>query len=250
MSKKYKPSEAMVKNQSRGRALKKRKTARSYTSAYEMTAKSFEEELSLDDVKNVYRFLVKSQEQIDKYNVDHDGTPTEAYLDWLDAGANAGLAWTRKILKSEQILKSYTQDISEEEINREEEDNWDNVTVVKATNEELMQGTFLVLSPEEVDLHGDIYSAEEIRKACHNFNAYCMKANLLHLVETTTFSIVESYISPVDMILGDTVIKAGSWLAVLQFWDDEIWEDVKKGSFTGVSVGCKAQVEYLEDEDA
>lgn len=122
------------------------------------------------------------------------------------------------------------------------------VPVTKAVDEELRQGTFLVLSPDEVDLHGDIYDSVEIRKACHNFNQFCMKANLLHLIETDTFSIVESYISQVDMVLGTQLIKSGSWLAVLQFHDDEIWDDVKAGDFTGVSVGCNALVEYLEEE--
>lgn len=123
------------------------------------------------------------------------------------------------------------------------------VQVAKATNEELKQATFLVLSPEEVDLHGDIYSADEVRKACHNFNNHSMTANLLHLVETDTFSIVESYIAPVDMVLGDRLIKAGSWLTVTQIHDDEIWEEVKKGNLTGVSVGCLAQSENLEDNE-
>lgn len=128
------------------------------------------------------------------------------------------------------------------------EDSQKYVQVTKSVNEELRQGTFLVLSPDEVDLHGDIYSSDEIRKACHNFNQFCMKANLLHLIETDTFSIVESYISQVDMVLGTQLIKAGSWLSVLQFHDDDIWEDVKSGDFTGVSVGCTAQVEYLDEE--
>ena len=122
------------------------------------------------------------------------------------------------------------------------------VQVTKSVDEELKQGTFLVLSPDEVDLHGDIYSQDEIRKACHNFNQFCMKANLLHLIETDTFSIVESYISQVDIVLGTQLIKSGSWLVVLQFHDDDIWEGVKSGDFTGVSVGCTAQVEYLGDQ--
>jgi hypothetical protein len=123
------------------------------------------------------------------------------------------------------------------------------VQVAKATNEELQQATFLVLSPEEVDLHGDIYSAEEVRKACHNFNNHSMTANLLHLVETDTFSIVESYISPVDMVLGERLIKAGSWLVVTQMYDDEIWEEVKKGNLTGVSIGGYAQTQYLDEDN-
>lgn len=123
------------------------------------------------------------------------------------------------------------------------------VQVVKSTNEELKQATFLVLAPEEVDLHGDIYSAEEIRKACHNFNQHSMTANLLHLVETDSFSIVESYISQVDMVLGERLIKAGSWLVVTQMHDEEVWEEVKKGNLTGVSIGGYAQTEYLDEDE-
>lgn len=124
-----------------------------------------------------------------------------------------------------------------------------NIQVVKATNEELKQATFLVLAPDEVDLHGDIYSADEVRKACHNFNQHCMKANLLHLVETDTFDIVESYIAPVDMVLNDVIIKAGSWMSVLQVHSEEIWSDIKNGSLTGVSIGGRATTEYLEEEE-
>lgn len=124
-----------------------------------------------------------------------------------------------------------------------------NVPVFKQAQEELKQATFLVLSPDEVDLHGDIYDAVEVRKACHNFNIHCRKANLLHLFDTDSFSIVESYISPVDMQMGETIIKAGSWLAVLQFNDDSIWEGVKNGDYTGVSIGGVAQAELLDEDN-
>lgn len=122
------------------------------------------------------------------------------------------------------------------------------IQITKAVNEELKQATFLVLAPDEVDLQGDTYSADEVRKACHNFNQHCMTANLLHLVETDTFDIVESYISPVDMILNDVVIKAGSWMSVLQIYSDEIWSEIKDGNLTGVSIGATANTEYLDEE--
>lgn len=124
-----------------------------------------------------------------------------------------------------------------------------NVPIFKQAQEELKQATFLVLSPDEVDLHGDIYDAAEVRKACHNFNTHCRKANLLHLFDTESFSIVESYIAPVEMQMGETIIKAGSWLSVLQFNDDEIWEGVKSGDYSGVSIGGVAQAESLEEQD-
>ena len=122
------------------------------------------------------------------------------------------------------------------------------VQITKAVNEELKQATFLVLAPDEVDLQGDTYSADEVRKACHNFNQHCMTANLLHLVETDTFDIVESYISPVDMILNDVVIKAGSWMSVLQNYSDDIWSEIKDGNLTRVSIGATAYTEYLDEE--
>ena len=124
------------------------------------------------------------------------------------------------------------------------------IQIAKSQNEELKQATFLVLAPDEVDLHGDVYSAEEVRKACHNYNSHSMTANLLHLVETDTFHIAESYIAPVDMILGEKMIKAGSWLTVIQANDDEIWDDIKKGNLCGISVGCRANTEYLDEDNA
>ena len=124
-----------------------------------------------------------------------------------------------------------------------------NIPIIKQANEELKQATFLVLSPDEVDLHGDVYDANEVRKACHNFNVHCRKANLLHLFDTNAFSIVESYTSPVEMKMGETIIKAGSWLAVLQFNDDSIWEGVKNGDYTGVSISGKADAELLDEDN-
>ena len=128
-----------------------------------------------------------------------------------------------------------------------------NIPIIKQANEELKQATFLVLSPDEVDLHGDVYDANEVRKACHNFNTYCRKANLLHLFDTDTFSVVESYIAPVGMQMGDTIIKAGSWLAVIQVSESEdgvaLWEGIKSGDFNGLSVQCTANTEDVSDNE-
>lgn len=125
-----------------------------------------------------------------------------------------------------------------------------NIPIIKQANEELKQATFLVLSPDEVDLHGDVYDASEVRKACHNFNTYCRKANLLHLFDTDTFSVVESYIAPVGMQIGEQIIKAGDWISVLQFndADNSVWDEVKAGNYCGVSIGATAQAEELDEE--
>ena len=120
------------------------------------------------------------------------------------------------------------------------------VQVAKAKNEELMQATFVVMVPDEVDFHGDVTSEEEVRKACHNFNKFSMQPNLFHLQETTTFEFAESYISPVDFVLEDKLIKKGTWLCTIQCLDPELWALVKSGEICGVSISAMASTEGVD----
>lgn len=121
------------------------------------------------------------------------------------------------------------------------------VQVVKSVNEELKQATFIVMVPDEVDLHGDITSEDEVRKACHNFNKFCGNANLFHVAQTDKFEFAESYIAPTDFVLGDKFVKKGTWLTTLQILDDTLWELVKSGEVNGVSIGAIASVTIIEE---
>ena len=243
---KYQPSEAMQDNQSKGKAWKAKKQL-----DQDVAFKSLKSELDLEDVKSLYTFLNKQQHKINKRNVDSDGLPTEAYLDWLDSGASAGLAWASDILKQENILKSLTKEIEVEAIHTPESDKWTEVQVAKSLEPELRQATFLVLEPQDEDYmttdgHEDWYDEESIRKACRSFNKHSMRANILHMAETNGFEIVESYISPVDIVLNDHFIKKGSWLATIYCEADYIWEGVLDGTFNGLSIQCLAKTEDIE----
>jgi hypothetical protein len=119
--------------------------------------------------------------------------------------------------------------------------------VVKALDEEQRMALFVVLAPDELDLHGDIYSAEEVELACKSYNVHCRKANLMHRVETEDFMIVQSFINPVSFKMqDDSVIRKGTWLAWVEFSKDELWNEVKAGDWQGLSIGCRANVEDLE----
>ena len=122
----------------------------------------------------------------------------------------------------------------------------ENGLITKSLNEELRQGTFVVLEPNCTDLHGDIYSEDEVRKACHNFNQFCEKAYLEHAVETEQAQFVESYIAPADMSINGMNVVKGTWLAVVQF-DEELWEVVKSDEKIGLSIGAYAKTEDLDD---
>lgn len=122
--------------------------------------------------------------------------------------------------------------------------------IEKATNEIERKALFVVLAPDEVDAHGDTYSAKEIEKGMQNFNRHCMKANLFHMVETQEVEIVQSYTTPVDMYIGERLIKKGTWLQEFYFPETEIgeklWQAVLNDQITGVSVGCSATAEEIE----
>ena len=126
------------------------------------------------------------------------------------------------------------------------------VEVTKSMDSEQRRALFVVLEPDAVDLHGDTYTAEEVEKACCNFNTHCMKANLFHRVETEKAVIEQSFITPAGFTLDDgREIQKGTWLAWMHFPEgdevsDTLWEGVKAGSISGVSIGARAIVEELE----
>ena len=126
------------------------------------------------------------------------------------------------------------------------------IEVAKALDVEKRQALFVALMAHKdessFDLHGDTYDAEEVEKACHSYNTSCMKTNLGHLVmvDDNVCSVIESYIAPVDMQIGDQYVTKGSWLQVWQFADDDLWQGVKSGEWSGISIGCMAQVEEIE----
>ena len=124
-------------------------------------------------------------------------------------------------------------------------DNKAFVPIAKSADAVYKQALYVVLEPDVVDAHGDIYDAETVMKACHSFNRARPAANLRHKENTDKFSVVESFIAPVPMVLNGQVIKAGTWLANLQF-NDELWEDVVSGAWSGVSIGAVAEFENLE----
>lgn len=259
MAKSYTPTEAMRNNARRGLALRE-KYGRGGLDASQANKEGvgsgvvratniINGDLSLETVKRMYSFFSRHEKNYNPKKKMPDGGPTAGTISWLLWSGSAGLAWARKILREEKILKSYTKEITQEELSNEDSLSWNKLPVNKAVNEELMQATFIALVPEEVDLHGDIYSEEEVRKACHSFNQHSMKANLCHLVETNGFSIVESYITPADIVVGDKFVTKGTWLTVLQFHDEELWKGVKENRYNGVSIGAHASVEYLEDSE-
>jgi 2'-5' RNA ligase len=109
--------------------------------------------------------------------------------------------------------------------------------------------TGIVLQPETVDGQGDIYSADVIREAAHKFlSNYNNKTSLglqHDLMKPKGMELVESWISPVDMVMNNRAIKAGSWMMTVRVLNDELWTRVKTGQISGFSIGGSARVQRL-----
>jgi len=121
------------------------------------------------------------------------------------------------------------------------------IPLTKASNEE-QTVTGVVLQPNVVDAHGDIMSAEVIRKAAHNFLESYNKATKLGLQHKNfkkQFQLLESYIAPHGLTLGNQMVGAGAWIIVVKVLDSGIWDKVKKGQITGFSIGGTARAKKL-----
>jgi hypothetical protein len=258
VSKSYKPTQAMINNAKRGLALRE-KYGRGGLSASQAKSEGvgsgvarardiINGNLTLETVKRMYAFFSRHEKNYKPKEREADGGPKAGEIAWLIWGGSAGFAWARNILRQENILKSYVKEITNEELNTEDQLLGIKLPITKAVDEELKQATFIVMVPEEIDAHGDITSEAEVRKACHNFNKYSMKANLFHLVETDTFEFCESYCCPTDFVLGDKFVKKGTWLATVQALDDNLWELIKSGEINGLSIGALASVESIEED--
>ena len=121
-----------------------------------------------------------------------------------------------------------------------------NVPVIKALNEELMQVTYVAMLPG-VDLHLDEVDLETVRLAKESFNKSAMRPNLFHVTMTDSFEVIESYLMPCDAELNSQFVAKGTWLVTLQVYDDNVWQMIKNDEITGLSIGAMANTEEILD---
>lgn len=95
-----------------------------------------------------------------------------------------------------------------------------------------------VLIPDTADLQGDVISAAEIEKTADAYMEFYRNRGLQHTdLVNDKVAILQSYTAPADFKVGERVVKAGTWLMKVRYYDDVMWEQVKKGELTGFSIG-------------
>jgi len=124
-----------------------------------------------------------------------------------------------------------------------------NFDIVKKDDEKrLVYG--LVYPVGKVDTQGDYANADEVEKACHNFMAKLdstAKVDTGHNLQIAKdVKIVQCYI----VAKGDELYPEdpGAWAIVVKVDNEEIWSQVKDGTFTGFSMyGTAERITNSED---
>lgn len=109
----------------------------------------------------------------------------------------------------------------------------------------------VVYQPDVADAHDDQMDEVEIEKAAHLFmeKQHTYNIDKQHDLEADKGFVIESYIAPCDMTLGEQEIAKGSWVAAVKVTDDDTWEAIKKGEITGFSMWGVGKREEIEEEE-
>ena len=86
--------------------------------------------------------------------------------------------------------------------------------------------TGIVYEPMKKDAHDNFMTAEEIAKAAHWYAKFGNNVDRQHDFEPLEkVRVVESYIVPVDMTIGEELVTKGTWVMVVEVEDSEIWDN-------------------------
>ena len=98
--------------------------------------------------------------------------------------------------------------------------------------------TGIAYEPLAEDAHGNFMTEPEIRKAAYWFAKNGDKVDIQHSFEKAEgLSVVENYVAPCDMTIGETPVIKGTWIITVECANDEVWQAVQKGELTGFSMG-------------
>jgi hypothetical protein len=116
------------------------------------------------------------------------------------------------------------------------------IELVKVDVEKRLVGG-IVYEPDIVDAQGDSSSDTEIEKACHNYMIKSMTVGKMHTekIPKEQVALVENYIAPGNFFIGQEFVRKGSWVQVHKVLDDKLWQEIKDGKYTGLSMAGRAK---------
>ncbi len=101
----------------------------------------------------------------------------------------------------------------------------------------------IVMEPDEIDTQEETVKSHTIEAAAHG---YMMKPMIIgdgHLTKAKAQP-VESFIYNPEVL---TEVKPGSWVMTVKVHSEKLWEGVKKGDYTGFSIGAMGKRTPIKD---
>lgn len=131
-------------------------------------------------------------------------------------------------------LQAQTEKVEPEELTKSV------IRLIKTIEERYVLGIVLepTLEMNEADSQGDVYSAEEVRKAAYGYMENQGILGIQHKEAADgKIKILESWVQRGDTTIEGQPVKDGTWLLGVRVVDDDLWQAVKDGKFTGFSIG-------------
>lgn len=122
------------------------------------------------------------------------------------------------------------------------------VRILKADTPEERYILGVILVPDEPDAQGDIYDSDEVRKAAHSFMEFYggETFKIMHNGQPVDgVKVLETYVSKAEETHGGETFPVGTWLLAVRVVNDDLWAAVRRGAFTGFSMGGTALRESL-----
>lgn len=94
----------------------------------------------------------------------------------------------------------------------------------------------VVLEPGLEDSQGDIASAEEIEKACHEHMEHALAPDVQHSGREAGAVLIENYIAPQDIELEGEPVRKGAWVQAYLVKDPIVKQEIAEGKLTGFSM--------------
>jgi hypothetical protein len=110
------------------------------------------------------------------------------------------------------------------------------------TDKHLVYG--IVYSPDEVDSQGDFAPKEVIREMAYNFMKEGKLNNIdrQHNYKAGYGFLAESWLTKInDPVFPEE--REGSWAVVIKVEDDNLWNEIKEGKITGLSMAGEAETD-------
>lgn len=120
---------------------------------------------------------------------------------------------------------------------------------IAKADDERMVAYGIVYAPDQEDAHGDTADAETIRKACYEF----MREGRLKNIDTEhSFTTEMAFVCESWLVRkGDELFPKepeGAWAVGIRVGDPDLWNKLKSGELTGISLAGIARVDPDPDE--